>query len=187
MDDAVSINKSSINGDVGSSSPVHDLQGDPLRDPTRAPTTLPTLNQDPVQQTPSVEGSLDQTPPVQATPRPAPVGQAPVGQKPESEMSDREWFQQLPDADPLVEKLDRNMAPIEQIYEQMAEILHAHLAQHQQISDLQDVSRECDLVLQYGKQIGRLLKFEQDLRVNRDKIDPVEYLRSRPRREKKPK
>ncbi len=100
-------------------------------------------------------------------------------------MSDLEWFQKGGElCDPLLEDIDRSLAPLETIYSQMAGIVNKELAQRASIDGLQDNIRECDLLLRYSRQMERWLKMYHNLRVNSDKIDPMRHhLGGRPRRE----
>lgn len=163
MHDATMTSNSSSNGDVVANNSDHDKM--PVG------SAQPPMSQEPVPEAP---------------PNPAPPSEASTSETssspdhfchtPESVKLDREYFEQMPDSDPLVQKLARHMVPMEGIYEQMAGILKTHLTEHPQIASLQETSREFDLLLQYSKQIGRLQKFEHDLRVNRDKIDRAKLL-----------
>lgn len=119
---------------------------------------------------------------------PPPLNQQPPSQEAVQQLSDSVWLQQLQrqHPDPLVNKLERNMKPLEGIYQRMAEIVQNHLAQHGEIADLQEVGHECDLVLQYNRQIGRLMKLELDLRENRAKVDRLLYMEPLQPDEKKP-
>ena len=132
-------------------------------------------NAAPVDQTP-----VDQTPVDQKPTSATPVGEPSPGQTSQNEMSDREYFQQLPHSDPLMRKVEQVTAPIEGIYKKMAEIVQNHLEQHSQITDLQEITRECDQVLQYGRQVGRMLKLQLELREDRAKFDRFLYQDSPP-------
>ena len=160
MHDATVTSNSSNNGDVVASSSDHEQMP--------AQSAEPPMNQEPAPPNPM--------PPVETSPSETSRVPGISGEPPESQKLNREYFRQLPHPDPLVQKLARHMVPIEGIHEQMARILQAHLAQHPQIASMQETAREFDLLLQYNKQLGRLLKFEHDLRINRDKIDPAKFL-----------
>jgi hypothetical protein len=100
----------------------------------------------------------------------------PVNRPAARETQESSWLQQLQQSpDPLMRKLERNMIPLQGIYERMSEIVLSHLTQHGEIAHLQEIGRECDLVLQYNRQIGRLMKLEHDLRANRANIDRMKY------------
>jgi hypothetical protein len=109
-----------------------------------------------------------------------PLAEPGLGQAPKAEMSDRKYFQQLPDPDSLMRKVEQVTAPIESIYKKMASIVQDHLDQNSQIKDLQEIARECDQVLQYGRQVGRMLKLQLELRADRGKFDRFLYQNSPP-------
>lgn len=163
MHDATMTSDSSSNGDVVANSSDHGKMP--------AGSGQPPMNQDPAAPT-----LPNQTPPVETSSSETSPGQDAFSLTPESVKADREYLQQLPHSDPLVQKVERHMIPIESIYEQMAGILKTHLTEHPQIASLQETCREFDLLLQFSKQIGRLHKFQHDLRINRDKIDPAKFL-----------
>lgn len=172
--------------------PNGNPNGNPYGIPYGNPTKSPPINPAPVNPELVQQAPPDQTPSHQTYPSVSASGVAPASHTATSQASenqaldkeafdkealkDREYLQQLgPLRDPLLVKLEKTMAPIEMIFGQMAGIVQSHLEQHATIDDLQDIMRECDQVLQYSKHIGRQMKFHQDLRVNRDKLDRAQH------------
>jgi hypothetical protein len=91
-----------------------------------------------------------------------------------NQTAESDWMRALQQhPDPLVRKLEMITTPLMGIYQQMSQVILRHLKERPQIEDLQDVHRQTDEVLQYSRQLGRLVKLEMDLRTPAGKFDPM--------------